>query len=83
MMHEEEKSDLLIVASKQANKPNGTESVERSQREREPVTHVPDSVPGKHVTAAGTRAGSCKTEEKGAVHIVVPPANRKRFPLTE
>lgn len=29
MMHEEEKSDLLIVASKQANKPKGAESVER------------------------------------------------------
>ncbi len=47
MMHGHEKSDSAIVAMKPPN--NG------GQGEREPMPHVPDTVPGKRVTDAGAR----------------------------
>ncbi len=62
MMHGHEKSDSAIVATKPPNKAGrpAAEAVERrakggGQGEREPMPHVPDTVPGKRVTDAGAR----------------------------
>ncbi len=85
----EEKSDSLIVAAKQANNPKGAESVERRSgaRERGTATHAPDTEPGKHVTEAVTRAGSCEAAEERTVYSIVPPADSRstgsRIPLPE
>src|SRR3978361_705408 len=58
MMHEPEKSDSDVVATKPANKAGQpvAEGVERG--EREPATQVPGRDPGKRVTGAGSRATS-------------------------
>ncbi len=66
-MYGEEKSDSLIVAAKQANNPKGAESVERrsgAKGNAEQPAHAPDTEPGKHVTEAVTRAGSCEAAEE-------------------
>ncbi len=78
-MYGEEKSDSLIVAAKQANNPKGAESVERRRgpRERGTATHAPDTEPGKHVTEAVTRAGSCEAAEERTVYSIVPPADSR------
>ncbi len=86
-MYGEEKSDSLIVAAKQANNPKGAESVERRSGagERGTATHAPDTEPGKHVTEAVTRAGSCEAAEERTVYSIVPPADSSstgsRIPL--
>ncbi len=87
-MYGEEKSDSLIVAAKQANNPKGAESVERrsgAKGERGTATHAPDTEPGKHVTEAVTRAGSCEAAEERTVYSIVPPADSRstgsRIPL--
>ncbi len=87
-MYGEEKSDSLIVAAKQANNPKGAESVERrSGAKRGTATHAPDTEPGKHVTEAVTRAGSCEAAEERTVYSIVPPADSRstgsRIPLPE
>ena len=61
MMHGREKSDLAIVAAKQANKAGqpAAESVERragGQGDSGSATHVPDTAPGLRVTGAGSPA---------------------------
>ena len=88
MMYGEEKSDSLIVAAKQANNPKGAESVEQKEQEpgeRGTATHAPDTEPGKHVTEAVTRAGSCEAAEERTVYSIVPPADSRstgsRIPL--
>ncbi|VDA62904.1 hypothetical protein BANRA_01446 [Klebsiella pneumoniae] len=86
MMYGEEKSDSLIVAAKQANNPKGAESVERRSGAGT-ATHAPDTEPGKHVTEAVTRAGSCEAAEERTVYSIVPPADSRstgsRIPLPE
>src|SRR6516162_1237847 len=54
MMHGHEKSDSAIVAAKPPNKA-GRPAAEAVEREREPMPHVPDTVPGKRVPGAGAR----------------------------
>ena len=60
MMHGHEKSDSAIVAMKPPNKAGATGgggggAKGGGQGEREPMPHVPDTVPGKRVTGAGAR----------------------------
>src|SRR6202040_3631301 len=60
MMHGHEKSDSAIVAMKPPNKAGrpgsgGGGAKGGGQGEREPMPHVPDTVPGKRVTDAGAR----------------------------
>jgi hypothetical protein len=64
MMHEPEKSDFAIVATKPANKAGrpAAEQVERragTGRNVDQQKHAPDSEPGKRVQGAGPRATSC------------------------
>ncbi len=60
---------------------------ERGQGERGTATHAPDTEPGKHVTEAVTRAGSCEAAEERTVYSIVPPADSRstgsRIPLPE
>ena len=63
MMHEPEKSDSAIVATKPANKAGQlvAEPVERragTGRNTNQQKHVPGAEPGKRVTGAGSRATS-------------------------
>ena len=76
MMHGHEKSDSAIVAMKPPNKAGATGgggggAKGGGQGEREPMPHVPDTVPGKRVTGAGARTegreASRQTSEVGAV----------------
>ncbi len=57
------------------------------QGERGTATHAPDTEPGKHVTEAVTRAGSCEAAEERTVYSIVPPADSRstgsRIPLPE
>ncbi|VCX50487.1 Group II intron-encoded protein LtrA [Klebsiella pneumoniae] len=39
--------------------------------------HAPDTEPGKHVTEAVTRAGSCEAAEERTVYSIVPPADSR------
>ena len=87
-MYGEEKSDSPIVAAKQANNPerSGVSGAkERGHGERGTATHAPDTEPGKHVTEAVTRAGSCEAAEERTVYSIVPPADSRstgsRIPL--
>ena len=63
MMHEPEKSDSAIVATKPANK-TGRPAAERVERRAGtgrnvgPAKHAPGTEPGKRVTGAGSRATS-------------------------
>ncbi len=50
---------------------------ERGQGERGTATHAPDTEPGKHVTEAVTRAGSCEAAEERTVYSIVPPADSR------
>ena len=52
MMHGHEKSDLVIVAMKPANKARKAQCG-RGQGEYAPAKHVLDSEPGSRVTGAG------------------------------
>ncbi len=90
MMYGEEKSDSLIVAANLANNPQGAESVERrsgGQGNCGTATHAPDAEPGKYVTEAVTRAGSCEAAEERTVYRIVPPPDSRgtgeRIPLPE
>ncbi len=88
-MYGEEKSDSLIVAAKQANNPKGAESVERRSgaKGNAEQPHMRRTQPGKHVTEAVTRAGSCEAAEERTVYSIVPPADSRstgsRIPLPE
>src|SRR6202040_1421801 len=93
MMHGHEKSDSVIVATKPPNKAGrtgrgGGGAKGGGQGEREPMPHVPDTVPGKRVTDAGARTegreASRQTSEVGAVcrkaaRTVVCPAKAGMF----
>ncbi|VDA33353.1 hypothetical protein BANRA_02890 [Klebsiella quasipneumoniae] len=50
---------------------------ERGQGECGTATHAPDTEPGKHVTEAVTRAGSCEAAEERTVYSIVPPADSR------
>ncbi|VDA33355.1 Group II intron-encoded protein LtrA [Klebsiella quasipneumoniae] len=52
---------------------------ERGQGECGTATHAPDTEPGKHVTEAVTRAGSCEAAEERTVYSIVPPADSRRL----
>ncbi len=60
---------------------------ERGQGERGTATHAPDTEPGKHVTEAVTRAGSCKQRKKerftALFHLLTVEAPGSRIPLPE
>ncbi len=49
------------------------------------ATHAPDAEPGKYVTEAVTRAGSCEAAEERTVYRIVPPPDSRgtgeRIPL--
>lgn len=87
MMYGEEKSDSLIVAANLANNPQGAESVERRSgaKGNAEQPHAPDAEPGKYVTEAVTRAGSCEAAEERTVYRIVPPPDSRgtgeRIPL--
>ena len=67
MMHGHEKSDLVIVAMKPANKAEpGRSAAARvggakggDQGECGPAKHAPDSEPGTRVTRAGSHTAHC------------------------
>ncbi len=60
---------------------------ERGQGKRGTATHAPDAEPGKYVTEAVTRAGSCEAAEERTVYRIVPPPDSRgtgeRIPLPE
>ena len=75
-MHDPEKSDPGIVATKPTNKAGGpvAESVEPrpgNQGERGSAKHAPDSEPGSRDPGAGPRTESRKAKEEGAVHFLL------------
>ena len=88
MMHGHEKSDLVIVAMKPANKAKeahcgGVCGGERSgvggakgedQGKCGPAKHVPNAESGKRVPCVGTHPRSSKAQEEGEVHFA--PASR-------
>ncbi len=66
-MYGEEKSDSLDSSGEAGEQPerSGVSGAkERGQGERGTATHAPDTEPGKHVTEAVTRAGSCEAAEE-------------------
>jgi hypothetical protein len=73
MMHEPEKSDLAIVATKPSEQSRATGGGAGGAKggdweEREPAKHVPGTEPGKRVTGAGLRATSCNDTRPAAKH---------------
>ena len=91
MMHGPEKSDLVIVAMKPANKAKeahcgGVCGGERSgvggakgggQGECAPAKHALGSEPGSRDTCAGAHTASSKGKEEGKVHLALPPHHRR------
>ena len=56
---------------------------ERGQGKRGTATHAPDAEPGKYVTEAVTRAGSCEAAEERTVYRIVPPPDSRGISSTK